>query len=447
MAYKESEVRDFIATNFSSLTSYIVNYNQFDNDLTTEYNKIISCDITSTPNKILISDLIKLSVIDKLKQALPILPNLELIDKEFVLLKTDSGKGKQPSVDLFALDIENYCLALLELKKSDSAEREAVTELSAYNQGLQNKYRGLSSLEVLWIPISTEWRITTKSAIEFEMLWQNTLIMPLKMKVDYDNKQSIVNNLEFECFNPVTDLTEIECLNLFSYECFEAFDYYIMEDIPNKEAFINYVTAICSRQKINGFVIFHKPTNMQYPYGFTLCIHNPYKGYLHKKISSDFMTQYSEAEYYSTIKENRIIDTDEIDIDFKTDEIKYFEPTENDMEGTSLKWDAFWEKDFLSVGDFANNPENSNITFLFDRIKNAIDSNNENQRALGFPDFKILFTRLKIKNVDSIMYLGIHLELISKRIIIEHKRKFHQDDFFKTSASFDYLKKVFEEYN
>ena len=61
--------------------------------------------MSDNASKIIISDLVKLSVIDKLKQALPILSNLELIDKEFVLLKTDSGKGKQPSVDLLALKL------------------------------------------------------------------------------------------------------------------------------------------------------------------------------------------------------------------------------------------------------------------------------------------------------------------------------------------------------
>ena len=97
MAYKESDVRDFIVTNFSSLKSYIINQSELD----TEYEKIMS----DNASKIIISDLVKLSVIDKLKQALPILSNLELIDKEFVLLKTDSGKGKQPSVDLLALKL------------------------------------------------------------------------------------------------------------------------------------------------------------------------------------------------------------------------------------------------------------------------------------------------------------------------------------------------------
>lgn len=442
---KESDVRDFIANNFSPFTSYITNYGQFDNDLTVEQESIIKGG--ATPAKILISDLVKLTVIDRLKQAIPVLADLELIDTEFQLLKTISGIGKQPSVDIMAYNSESYCLALIELKISDSAEREAVTELSAYNQGLQNKFRGLSSLEVIWIPISTEWRVTTKSAIEFVMLWQNSLAMPLKMDVTYNTSLSKVTKVDLKCFNPTSDLTEIECLNLFSYECFEAFDYCTMQDIPNREAFINYVTTICSRQKINGFVIFHKPVNMMYPYGFTLCIYNPYKGYLHKKISQDFIKENCEDKFYSIFKESGVINTNYTDIDFRTDEIKGFEPTAEDMDGTSLKWDAFWDKDFLSVGDFTDTAENSNIHFLVESIKQTVDSNGVNSRALGTPDFEGLFTQLTDDMVDSVMYLGVHLELISKKIIVEHKRGHHDDDFFETAASFPYLKKTFKDYN
>lgn len=442
---KESEVRDFIANNFSPFTSCIANYMKFDNDLTVEQDGILKGG--AIPNKILISDLVKLTVIDKLRQAIPVLRELKLIDKEFQLLKTKSGMGKQPSVDIIAYNSESYCLALIELKISDSAEREAITELSAYNQGLQNKFRGLSNLEVIWIPISTEWRVTTKSAIEFAILWQNILAMPLKMNITLNSPLSQVTKVDLECFNPSSDLIEIECLNLFSYECFEAFDYCTMQDIPNREAFINYVTTICSRQKINGFVIFHKPVDMMYPYGFTLCIYNPYKGYLHKKISQDFVEEYGEDKFYSNFEKSGVINTNYTDIDFRTDEIKGFEPTKEDMEGTSLKCDAYWNKDFLSVGDFADNAENSNIHFLVEKIKQTVDSNGVNSRALGTPDFEGLFTQLTDDMVDSVMYLGVHLELISKKIIVEHQRGHHDDDFFETAASFPYLKKTFKEYN
>lgn len=442
---RESKVRDFIANNFSPFTTYISNYEQFKSDLTIEQENLIKGG--TKPSEILISDLVKLTIIDRLIQAIPVLANLELIDTEFQLLKTERGIGKQPSIDIMAYNTSSYCLALIELKISDSAEREAVTELSAYNQGLQNKFRGLSGLEVIWIPISTDWRVTTKSAAEFVMVWQNTLVMPLKMDVDYDTQLNQVNGIDLKCFNPTNDLTEIECLNLFSYECFEAFDYCLMQEIQNKEAFINYVTTICSSQKINGFVIFHKPVNLMYPYGFTLCIYNPYKGHLHKKISQEFINENGEDEFYSIFKESGVININYTDIDFRTDEIKNFDPTDDQLDGNSLKYDAYWDKDFLSVGDFTESEDNPNISFLVKKIKQALDSNGKCSIALGAPNFEGVFRELDEDMVDSVMYLGVHLELISKKIIIEHNRKVHNEDFFETAASFSYLKETFKNYN
>ncbi|MBL7991268.1 MAG: hypothetical protein JNN25_07510 [Candidatus Kapabacteria bacterium] len=438
---KESDVRDFIANNFSSFIDYITNYRIFDNDLSEETQSIINGG--ASPEQILISDLVKLSVIDKLKLAIPILRDLKLIDKEFQLLKTNSGRGKQPSVDIMAYNTENYCLALIELKISDSAEREAITELSAYNQGLQNNFRGLSSLEVIWIPISTEWRVTTKSAVEFTMLWQNTLVMPLKMLVEGTFE---INKVTLECFNPTRDLCEIDCLNLFSDECFQAFEIYTKQNILDREAFISYITTICSRLKINGFIIFHKPVDDNYSYGFTLSIYNPYKGYLHKKLLHDFIANYRETKCCSHFKGSGVINTNYTDIDFKTEEIKCFEPTKDDMDGISLSSYASWKKDFLSVGDFAENAENPNINFIVDRITQIIDSNGRKSKALGVPNFETLFTQLSDQSVDSVMYLGVHFELISKKIIIEHQRGHHNDDFFLTIASFPYLRKTFEQY-
>ena len=442
---KESEIRDFIVSNFSPFDKYIINYSQFERELVNQQANIKNGYTNSS--KVLISDLIKLIVIDKLLQALPLVKELHLIDKEFTVLRTDSGRGKQPAIDIMAYNKENYCLALLELKISDSAEREAVTELSAYNQGLQNKYRGLSSLEVLWMPISTHWRTTTKSAIEFQLFWKDTLILPLTMEVDYNTVKNKVNNIELSCFNPINDLTEIQSLNIFSYECFEAFDYCTMENIPDKNAFISYVTALCSRKNINGFIIFHKPVNLMFPYGFTLCIYNPYKGYLHEKLSIDFIDKYGEAEYFKCYKKSGIINTEFSDVDFKSGEVKHWDFSEDDMEGKSLRWDAQWEKDFLSVGEFGEQPENSNISFLFKNIRKAIDSNGKNHSAIGFPDFEALFASLDDKLVDSITYLGIYQELISKKILVEHQRDLHQEDFFSSSSSLPYLRQTLKEYN
>ena len=245
----EAKIRDYIVANFSPFEEYITNISEINITLNKEESEILN---SLEPAKI--SDLIKLTIIDKLRLAISIVQNLRLVDKEFNVLENESGIGRKPSIDILAYNTENYCLAILELKISASAERQAVTELSAYNQGFQNRYRGLSNLEVLWIPISSEWRTTPKSAIEFQLLWKNTLVLPLKM--DIVSEQDEIESINLNCFNPVHELKEVECLNIFSYECFDNFDCYTTNIISDKKAFINYVTGLCSRENINGFIIF-----------------------------------------------------------------------------------------------------------------------------------------------------------------------------------------------
>lgn len=106
-------------------------------------------------------------------------------------METPSGLGKQPAVDLLAYQKDNYCLAIIGLKISRVAERQAITELSAHNQGLQNHFRNLSALEVLWLPVSRDWRTTLVSALEFQIVWNGVMTVPLKLNLIQDNKQTI----------------------------------------------------------------------------------------------------------------------------------------------------------------------------------------------------------------------------------------------------------------
>lgn len=224
-------------------------------------------------------------MLDQLHKGLELIEDLELIGEEFVLLQTERRVGKQPSADLLAYRLEDYCLAIIELKISNVAERQSITKLSAYNQGLQNRYRGLSALEVLWIPVSTEWRTTLVAALEFQMIWNRIMAVPLKLRYSHNAKQTKVTSLELELFNPLSKIEETDHLSLFSYGCFDAFDYCLMEDIADKRGFTNYVATICARYKVSGFVVYHQPVDLMYPYGFTICIYNPYKGRMHSAVA------------------------------------------------------------------------------------------------------------------------------------------------------------------
>lgn len=293
----EQQARDLMAKQFRDFFSLIVNFQDFSEELAKGKGEIYQ------KKNLAIVDLLRLLIIEKLSLALPILENLKLLGIEFPLLETPQKRGKQPAIDIMAYDPNSGIFGLLELKISHSAERETMTELGAYSQGLQNRYHGLSNLQLLWIPISTHWRTTTKSAMAYFLTWQKKLALPLMMGLNWnDADQTTLKSLSLELFNPVNEISDRESRCLFSYECFDAFDYCTMNEIKNRPAFINYLTSTCNNFGINGFVIFHEPVEMMYPYGFTLCIFNPYHGNIHKRMSEYIFKEFGERKYNKSIK-------------------------------------------------------------------------------------------------------------------------------------------------
>lgn len=437
----ESKVRDFMCANFKNFHNQITNLYEYTKSLRDQKEEIFQ---SNEPVKI--TDLVKLVLGEKIIHTTENIEFYKIIDKEFKLLNTISKKGKQPSVDIIAYNTSSLQVALIELKVSDSSEREAVTELSAYTLGLHNKFHGLSNLQVIWIPISTEWRVTLMSAVELLMLWKNILTLPLHLEVNLEGDK--IKDLSFTIVNPIKEIEEIDYLSLFSYECFDTFDYYTRSKVRSKNGFINYVTSIFNRQNINGFVVFHNDSpRMMYPYGFTLCIYNPYKGHLYKKLLKHYLKDNTNLTFKDIMKEGRFINMDFIDVDFVTDEVKHFEPDLKDLDGSSLIYGASWKKNFLSVGDFTDPEDDPNASYGVKYLKEAIDSVEENSRAFGTPDFEIWFKKLERKHVSSVSYLGVFHDLISKKIQIEHKRKVQSQDFFSCLTSFSYLKKTFRKFN
>jgi len=438
---KESIVRDYLCENFDSFHEKISNIEEFNNEIDKQKKEIYEGELS-----IKISDLIKLVLTDKISGSTKNIEYYKLINSEFQLLHTGSNRGKQPSVDMLAYNTESLNLALLELKVSNSSEREAITELSAYNLGLQNKFQGLSNLQVIWIPISTEWRVTLRSAMEYSILWKNIQALPLQLDVTLENE--VIQNLSLKIINPIRDVHEEDYRNLFSYECFDTFEYFTRFEVKSKDGFINYVTTIFNRQNINGFIIFHNTyRSAPYPHGFTLCIYNPYKGHLHRKMLKDILEENTDLTCDDIMKSGKLVNTNYYDIDFKTDELKFYEPTESDLDEGSLKMDAYWEKDFLCVGDFTDPGDDANLHYIIQNIMDAIDSSEENNRAFGTPHFETLFKEFEAEQISSVSYLGLHHDLITKKIQIEHKRKIHSEDFFSCLTSFVYLKDTFTLYN
>lgn len=438
----EAQVRKYLKNNFGKWDRLIKKKKAFERALAKKKNRIVEAD-----RAIKLIDLVKLSMLDQLLKGLELIEGLELIDEEFVLLNTERKGGKQPSADLLAYHPENYCLAIIELKISNVVERQTITELSAYNQGLQNRHRGLSALEVLWIPISTDWRTILVSALEFQMIWNRIITIPLKLSYVQNANLTKVTSLELELFNPLPKIEETDHLSLFSYGCFDAFDYCLMQDIVDKQGFTNYVATICARYKISGFVVYHRPVNLMFPFGFTICIYNPFKGQMHSAVAKFYKEKGQLKKFKSEFNAMDHAGGNYWDILFKSNEEKHWEFRPDQMEGRSLKGDASWGRDFLGVSDFAQNGNGLNIHFIYQDLKEKIDSGGEIKRALGTPLFSGLMEEWTAESIKSVTLFGIHFDLIVNKIRLEHQKGLHAEELFSLTNNFGYLKETFEEFN
>ncbi len=311
-------------------------------------------------------------------------------------------------------------MAILELKIGHTQERQIVTELSAYSQGLQNKFRGLSFFDFIWIPISNSWRVMPKSAIEFQMVWNKVLCLPLTL--NYSLTGQDVQSVELQCFNPSSEIGIENYISLFTYNSYDALDFYATEPISNPDALNQFISSLCSKYNISGFSLYHKPNDLMYSYGLTICVFNPYKSYLITRFLKWIKENEGEAKMYENIKEINA-STDFWDIDFKTDEFKEWIFSEDQMEGKGLKHDAFWDKDFLSVGEFANNPENNKLNLLVDELKSHLQLIAGNKFAFGYPDFKTFFKNNTKENpVEKVIYFGFFQEIINQMLRFDFEK-------------------------
>lgn len=82
-------------------------------------------------------------------------------------------KGEILRPDIVAYNAERASFVLIEVKKENQTEREAITELIAYEQELKNHFPFLSKRDVVFVTISTKWSTLLEHAISSLVTWQN----------------------------------------------------------------------------------------------------------------------------------------------------------------------------------------------------------------------------------------------------------------------------------
>ena len=220
MARAEDLIRDYLAERIADLPSLVRNVEEVREDLRRREEVFFRIDPREGGPSA--HDLLRRIIARRNLVGLDVFRDLRLLGTEFKLLKTGL-RGKQPSADILTIQNEMGVFFVPEIKQDEGAERQAVTELGAYSQGLQNRFWGLCPADHVWMPISTEWRTTVRAGFANEIVWGNRAILPMRCQVAYGKDEegnlASVTDLRLELINVVDELSEKRALAQFARAC------------------------------------------------------------------------------------------------------------------------------------------------------------------------------------------------------------------------------------
>lgn len=107
--------------------------------------------------------------------------NLEVLTSDNNV-STHSSQVLRP--DLVCINPESQQIIIFEIKKSTQTERQALTELLAYEHEIKNLLPFLSSYDLTFVLVSTEWSVLLEHAAGSAISWSNKNLLCLKAKTD-----------------------------------------------------------------------------------------------------------------------------------------------------------------------------------------------------------------------------------------------------------------------
>jgi hypothetical protein len=298
----EDKIQKWLENNYENLQSIILNTEIIDN---------INKDDKIVPYYS-IDYMINKKIIKSAKFVFDNLYLLELITaNQNISLET----SERLFPDLLLFNPETNKFIIVEIKRSSQAEREAITELLAYEQELQNIFPFMSKLEVCFIVISADYNTLLEHSIYSLALWQNKKILPLKisglesedesnwnLSVHIPNSWSLISLEHFKA-------EQISTVHLVLYDK-EAYNHDV--DIKEKEdnfeilqRGIELIVKEGEKYNSSGFVLLSRMTHTPLSnWVITLGIINPFSFFkeinYNSKIKDIFQNKF-DFEIYSDI--------------------------------------------------------------------------------------------------------------------------------------------------
>jgi len=211
--------------------------------------------------------------------------------------------------DLLLFNEETATFIIIEIKRSDKAEREAMTELLAYEHELQNLFPFMSKIEVCFVIISADYKPLLEHSIYSFALWQNRKILPLKIS-GIESKDS--QKWELSVYIPdawsllstgALKSEQINTVNLVLYDKEAYSDSSI--NIKNKEdSFeilkrgLELIVKEGEKNSASGFVLLSRLTQSEVAnWNITIGVINPYSFYKLLEYESKIKTFFTESGY------------------------------------------------------------------------------------------------------------------------------------------------------
>lgn len=281
MSKREDNLRDHINDILYDLREHITNIGDFEKRLAKVEGGFFEIAPTNGgPGPV---EVVARIVMRRMLSSLKDFRHLDSLGTEVRLL--DTGKaGKQPSADIVGIQREMGFFGIPEVKQDRVAERQGATELAAYSQGLQDRFWGMSAIDHVWIPISTEWRTTVRAAFVNEILWAARRVVPLHCDVTFAADDS-VTSCNISLVSLIDDVDEPMALSQFSWDCFDSLVVSFPKPIPNHQGLMEFMSATAARLGLSGFVLYSEdPTSqLKYPFQIVMGVHNPFLGCLKRR--------------------------------------------------------------------------------------------------------------------------------------------------------------------
>ncbi len=401
---EEAKIRDYLAAHMEKLPTLIGNLAESRQRflaIEKEFDDISPDRGGPSP-----LDLLRVILARRTSRELRSLHDLELVGKEFQLLSTGVS-GYQPSADILARCTETSRLFLLEVKQLIGTERQAVTELSAYTQGLHHRLWNLAPADYVWMPISNHWRTTVRAAFANEIILARRPVLALHCDVEKDEDGSVVN-VALSLVDLESDgLDDSLAFAQFAYSCFRVLTFEMTKEPSDPRTLVEFASALAARHGFSGCALYGESAagdSFQCPHVIAVVVHNPFLAAL-KRRQLELIADPSERR--RAVK----LALDELhDLDFKT------------MEDREVPWlpEPFVRRrDEVSVRDLAAGSENR-VGVLYEELRARIamfcDSESHSHSLEGFlhQEIPILW--------DHVSYFGLMQEDVCERLRWEVSR-------------------------